>query len=195
MEQHKYAQAKPILEDVIANGKTAKGEKYGLNDVYQANFNAATDNSKESVWAYQASVNDGSGTNGNYGDNLGFPNGSGPGGCCGFNNPSINLANAYKTDGSGLPLLDTYNSGNMVSAETSPYTGNIDPRVDVVMGRPGIPYYDWGLVPRMPGYVAQLIMHGLVLRKWFILKVGLVQFLQPKQVSGVLHRCLLLTLT
>ena len=148
MEQHKYAQAKPILEDVIANGKTAKGEKYGLNDVYQANFNAATDNSKESVWAYQASVNDGSGTNGNYGDNLGFPNGSGPGGCCGFNNPSINLANAYKTDGSGLPLLDTYNSGNMVSAETSPYTGNIDPRVDVVMGRPGIPYYDWGLVPR-----------------------------------------------
>ncbi len=147
MEQHKYAQAKPILEDLIANGKTAKGDAYALVN-YQSNFNGPQDNGPESVFAYQASVQDGSGTNGNYGDNLAFPNGSGPGGCCGFNNPSINLANAYKTDAAGLPLLDNFNAGNMVSAETSPYTGNIDPRIDVAMGRPGIPYYDWGLVPR-----------------------------------------------
>jgi len=147
MEQHKYALAKPILEDIIATGKTAKGDNYALVN-YQSNFNGDQDNGPESVWAFQASVNDGSGTNGNYGDNLQFPNGSGPGGCCGFNNPSINLANAYKTDAAGLPLLDTYNDGNMVSAATNPYTGNMDPRVDVVMGRPGIPYYDWGIVPR-----------------------------------------------
>jgi len=147
MEQHKYALAKPLLEEIIASGKTSKGAPYALVN-YQSNFNAPQDNGPESIWAYQASVNDGSGTNGNYGDNLGFPNGSGPGGCCGFNNPSINLANAYKTDANGLPLLDTYNDGNMVSAATSPYVGNIDPRIDVVMGRPGIPFYDWGLVPR-----------------------------------------------
>jgi starch-binding outer membrane protein, SusD/RagB family len=147
MEQRKFALAKPILEDIIATGKTAKGESYALVN-YQSNFNGAQDNSAESIWAYQASVNDGSGTNGNYGDNLQFPNGSGPGGCCGFNNPSINLANAYKTDANGLPLLDTYNQGNVVSAATSPYTGNLDPRIDVVMGRPDIPYYDWGTVPR-----------------------------------------------
>jgi tetratricopeptide (TPR) repeat protein len=146
MEQHKYAEAKPILEDIIANGKTAKGENYALVN-YQSNFNGAQDNGPESVWAYQASVNDGSGTNGNYGDNLQFPNGSGPGGCCGFNNPSINLANAYKTDASGLPLLDNFNAGNVVSHPTTPYTGNLDPRIDIVMGRPGIPYYDWGIVP------------------------------------------------
>jgi hypothetical protein len=147
MEQHKYAAAKPIIEDIIANGKTAKGDKYALVN-YQSNFNAPQDNGAESIWAYQASVNDGSGTNGNYGDNLTFPNGSGPGGCCGFNNPSINLANAFKTDANGLPLLDTYNAGNMVSAATSPYVGNLDPRVDLVMARPGVPYYDWGVVPR-----------------------------------------------
>jgi len=146
MEQGKYSQAKPLLDDVIANGKTAKGAKYDLVN-YQSNFNGPQDNGAESVWAYQASVNDGGGTNGNYGDNLGFPNGSGPGGCCGFNNPSINLANAYKTDANGLPLLDNFNSGNVVSDPTTPYTGNIDPRIDMVMGRPGIPYYDWGLVP------------------------------------------------
>lgn len=146
MFQSKYNQAKPILEDLIANGQTAKGEKYGLMN-YEANFNAAQDNSKESVFAYQASVNDGSGTNGNYGDNLNFPNSGGPGGCCGFNNPSISLANAYKTDANGLPLFDTYNTGNNVSNPTSPYTGTLDPRIDWVIGRPGIPYFDWGPHP------------------------------------------------
>ncbi|HET6995604.1 MAG TPA: RagB/SusD family nutrient uptake outer membrane protein [Chitinophagaceae bacterium] len=146
MEQHKYAQAKPLLEDIIANGKTASGDAYNLVN-YQSNFNAQQDNSAESIWAYQASVNDGSGTNGNYGDNLNFPNGGGPGGCCGFNNPSINLANAYKTDAAGLPMLDNFNAGTVVSDPTTPYAGNLDPRVDIVMGRPGIPYYDWGLVP------------------------------------------------
>jgi hypothetical protein len=149
MEEHKYALAKPILEDIIATGQTAKGDKYALVN-YQSNFNGAQDNGPESIWAYQASVNDGSGTNGNYGDNLGFPNGSGPGGCCGFNNPSLNLANAYKTDAAGLPLLGTYNSGAQVNGTGSlapAYAGPIDPRIDVVMGRPGIPYYDWGIVP------------------------------------------------
>ena len=147
MEEHKYALAKPILDDLIANGKTAKGDKYALVN-YESNFNGAQDNGAESIWAYQASVNDGSGTNGNYGDNLEFPNGKGPGGCCGFGNPSLNLANAYKTDATtGLPLFDTYNSGKIVSDPTTPYTGTLDPRIDLVMGRPGMPYYDWGIVP------------------------------------------------
>ncbi len=149
MEQHKYALAKPILEDIIANGKTAKGAHYALEN-YQSNFNGPQDNGPESVWAYQASVNDGSGTNGNYGDNLGYPNGSGPGGCCGFNNPSLNLANAYKTGADGLPLFDTYNSGAQVNGTGTlapAYSGTLDPRIDLVMGRPGIPYYDWGIVP------------------------------------------------
>ncbi len=155
MYKKDFAKAKPILDGIIgsyltsgvAAGKTSKGQNYGLVN-YQSNFNGPQDNGPESVWAYQASVNDGSGTNGNYGDNLGFPNGSGPGGCCGFNNPSLNLANAYKTDAGGLPLLDNFNSGNQVNDPTNPYTGNIDPRIDVVMGRPGIPYYDWGIVPK-----------------------------------------------
>jgi hypothetical protein len=146
MFQHKYAQAKPLLDDLIQNGQTAQGEKYGLMN-YEANFNAAQDNSKESVFAYQASVNDGSGTNGNYGDNLNFPNSGGPGGCCGFNNPSMSLANAYKTDANGLPLFDTYNNAPNVSNPTSPYTGFLDPRIDWVIGRPGIPYFDWGPHP------------------------------------------------
>lgn len=146
MFERKYTQAKALLDQLITNGKTAQGVKYALIN-YGSNFNPAQKNSSESVFACQMSVNDGSGTNGNYGDNLNFPNnGNAPGGCCGFYNPSLNLANAYKTDAGGLPLLDTWNSGNVVNAPTSPYTGTLDPRVDWVMGRPGIPYLDWGPV-------------------------------------------------
>lgn len=144
MFEHKYAEAKPLLDDLIANGVTARGQKYQLVN-FESNFNAATKNGPESVFAAQFSVNDGSALNGNFGDVLNFPNGPGaPGGCCGFNNPSWNLANAYKTDVNGLPLLDTWNSGTVVSDSTNLYTGTLDPRVDWTIGRPGIPYLDWG---------------------------------------------------
>jgi len=147
VQQRKFDLAKPLLDDVIANGMTARGEHYTLVN-YESNFNAPQDNNAESVWACQNSVNDGSGTNGNYGDNLMFPNGSGPGGCCGFGNPSLSLANAYKTDAAtGLPMFDTYNTGTVVNDSANLYVGTLDPRIDFVMGRPGIPYYDWGIMP------------------------------------------------
>jgi len=145
MFEHKYTAANLILKDIIANGVTAGGLKYSLVN-FESNFNAATKNGSESVFACQFSVNDGSGLNGDYGDVLNFPNGPGaPGGCCGFNNPSWNLANIYKTDNTtGLPLLDNWNDGMVVSDLTNPYTGTLDPRIDWTMGRPGIPYLDYG---------------------------------------------------
>src|SRR4051794_25777353 len=111
MFQHKYDSAKMLLSQVIATGVTAQGEKHALVN-YERNFNAEQKNGPESVFACQMSVNDGSATandggNGNMGDVLNYPNGAGaPGGCCGFTNPSWTLANAYKTDANGLPLLD-----------------------------------------------------------------------------------------
>ena len=144
MFQDKYSQAKPLLEDLMNNGETASGQKYALVN-FESNFNAPQKNGPESVFACQFSVNDGSALNGNYGDVLNFPNGPGaPGGCCGFNNPSWNLANAYKTDANGLPLLDTWDEGTVVSDSNNIYTGTLDPRVDWTIGRPGIPYLDWG---------------------------------------------------
>ena len=160
MFMHKYALAKPLLDDLIGNGVTAGGLKYNLTN-FENNFNAATKNGPESVFACQFSVNDGSALNGNFGDVLNFPNGAGaPGGCCGFNNPSWNLANAYKTDATtGLPLLDTWNTGKVVSAETDPYTGTLDPRIDWTMGRPGIPYLDWG--PHTKAWIRDLVSNGV----------------------------------
>jgi hypothetical protein len=151
MFQHKYDSAKSLLDQIIVNGVTAQGMKYALVN-YESNFNAPQKNGAESVFACQMSVNDGSSTandggNGNMGDVLNFPYGTGaPGGCCGFNNPSWNLANAYKTDANGLPLLDgSFNNGPVVSDSTNIYTGTLDPRIDWNIGRPGVPYLDWGI--------------------------------------------------
>ncbi|MDQ2721353.1 MAG: RagB/SusD family nutrient uptake outer membrane protein [Bacteroidota bacterium] len=148
MFEHKYTAAKALFDQIIASGKTAKGDKYALV-TFEQNFNASTDNSAESIFAAQNSVNDGSGTNGSYGDVLNFPNGGGPGGCCGFNNPSISLANSYKTGADGLPLFTTFNSGNNVSdPNATPYSGTLDPRIDWTVGRTGVPYLDWGAYPK-----------------------------------------------
>ena len=152
MFEKKFAEAYTLLKDIIANGKTAKGAKYALMPHFYSNFNPAQKNSSESVFAAQTSVQDGSSVdwggdpNGNYGDILNFPYNGGPGGCCGFYNPSQDLANAYKTDAQGLPLLDeSYATGLTVSAESgATYSGTLDPRIDLTMGRPGIPYLDWG---------------------------------------------------
>jgi starch-binding outer membrane protein, SusD/RagB family len=146
MYEYKYAEAKTLLDDLLANGVNSSGVKYGWNPSgYLNNFNPdpGAKNSSETVFSVQMSVNDGSATNGNYGDVLNFPNdGSGPGGCCGFNNPSVNLANAYKTDANGLPLFDTYNADP--SPVDSSFPGNLDPRIDFVIGRPGVSYLDYG---------------------------------------------------
>jgi len=158
MFQKKYAAAKPLLDDLIANGKTSDGLTYKLIN-YFSNFNPGQNHKgdAEGVFTVQMSVNEGSGNaqnagqgvaNGNYGDLLNFPYNAGPGACCGFFNPSQSLANSYKTDANGLPLLDeSYNSGNNVSDPTTPYTGFLDARIDLAIGRKGIPYLDWGPHP------------------------------------------------
>jgi starch-binding outer membrane protein, SusD/RagB family len=151
MYQHDYASAKPLLDQVIASGITSNGTKYGLNPHFQSNFNPAEKNSRESVFACQASVNDGSaiatnGGNGDTGDELNHPYNAGPG-CCGFNNPSWNLVQAFKTDVNGLPFLDgSYNNSPLVSDASNPWTGNVDPRLDWTAGRPGKPWFDWGTI-------------------------------------------------
>jgi hypothetical protein len=157
MFEHKFAQAKTLLTDLIQNGQTSSGVKYDLNDLYSYNFNAADKNSKESVFAYQSSVNDGVGNpwggNGNTGDILNLPNG-GESGCCGAFQPSQYLVDHFRTDPkTGLPGLNNNlppvkNDQGIISADSfKPDTGTLDPRLDWTVGRRGIPYLDWGLDP------------------------------------------------
>lgn len=159
--QQKWSQAKAAFDDVIANGVTAQGEAYGLMENYQNLFRATFDNNKESIFAVQAAAGTGNVANANPAQVLNFPHGSAgparPGGCCGFNQPSFELANSFRTDDNGLPLLDgSYNDGSnaLVNdfglSSDDPFTpdaGPVDPRLDHSVGRRGIPYLDWGLHP------------------------------------------------
>ncbi|HEY9046750.1 MAG TPA: RagB/SusD family nutrient uptake outer membrane protein [Ohtaekwangia sp.] len=156
--QEKYGDAKDIFDDIIASGVTPGGAKYALNPRFHDSFDPSFDNSAESVFGYQASINDGSGgNNANFFYILNWPYNNGPGGCCGFFQPSIELANSYRTDDNGLPLLDaSYNTGaNQVKNDQglavtdafTPDAGNLDPRIDWTIGRRGLPYLDWGNHP------------------------------------------------
>lgn len=156
MFQNKFAPAKALFDDVIANGVTSNGLKYGLVPYYDNMFRGKNDNHQESIWAYQSAAGTGSVNNANPEFDLNFPYNtgpSGPGNCCGFFQPSFTFVNSFRTNADGLPLLDgSYNtSANEVKSDmglttAQPFTpdaGNLDPRVDHTTGRRGLPYLDW----------------------------------------------------
>jgi len=152
--QHKFDSAKTIFDQVIANGKTTAGIKYGLFAEYEDNFRPEKElESPQAVFPIEMSANVGNGTisSGNQGDILYYPI-TAPFGCCGGYNPSLDLANSFRTDPNGLPYLTDYNAHALVSdlgiASADPFTpdaGNLDPRVDWTAGRRALPFLDWGL--------------------------------------------------
>jgi hypothetical protein len=150
-DNNKYAQAKPLLDDIINSGK------FSLVPDYDMNYLIATRNNAESIFEIQYAVNDGASDspNANYGDALNYPqNIDGLGTCCGFHQPKQSLVNAFKTDANGLPLLYTYNDANFkndmgIGSDKSFLPDDVqtvDPRLDFTVGRRGIPYLDWGIM-------------------------------------------------
>ena len=153
--EHKYTEAQTLFTQVISQGKTTNGLAYGLLPKFFDNFNPATENGPESVFAIQNVANDGTNTiaNANQGDMLNFPY-NGPFSCCGFYQPTQDLVNSFRTDATGLPYLDDYNlhpvknDMGITSAQAfTPDTGPVDPRLDWTVGRRGLPYLDWGNHP------------------------------------------------
>lgn len=110
---------------------------------------AERSNGPETIFAYQASVNDGepSGANSNWGERLNFPHSGSPFGCCGFHQPSQNLVNFFAVDAAtGLPLALTNASWNARDANfTASVLAPVDPRLDWTVGRDHVPFKDWGL--------------------------------------------------
>jgi starch-binding outer membrane protein, SusD/RagB family len=156
MYQKKFTEAKALYDLIIASGKTSGGKKYGLVARYSDLFKASNDNNEESVFAIQAAANTGSVNNANPEFDLNYPYNTGPNGpgnCCGFNQPSFEYVNSFRTTATGLPLLDgSYNSaanavkndmGVLSKEPFTPDAGNLDPRLDHAVGRRGIPYLDW----------------------------------------------------
>jgi len=152
--QKKYTEAYDLLNAVIL-------AKPSLVDMpYTDNFDITKEDGPETIMSVQHSVGtDGTGgDNGNVGDMLNFPYGNAPINCCGFFQPTIDLANSFKVDALGLPLLDgsyrtnPYKSDyGLTGADKTNYavdkTLPLDPRIESTIGRRGVPYRDWGLMP------------------------------------------------
>lgn len=141
-----FAAAAATLQSVV------DANVYALQPSYDQVWTGfkAFENGKETIFAYQASANDGepNGNNANAGERLNFPHSGSPFGCCGFHQPSQNLVNFFKTDAAGLPLSISdpanWNSDNQDLRAAVTGAMNFDPRVDWTAGRNGVPFKDWG---------------------------------------------------
>ena len=148
--QKKYPEALVLFKEVIA-GKDIQGMPF------QNNFDVLNEDGPEALLVSKHAINpDGTGDNANVGDMLAGLNGNNPVGCCGFYQPTIDLVNAYKVDANGLPMLDgSYRTNPYKSDfnEASPLTYKLDttlrfdPRLDYTVGRRGVRYLDYGVMP------------------------------------------------
>ncbi|MDR6197782.1 RagB/SusD family nutrient uptake outer membrane protein [Siphonobacter sp. SORGH_AS_0500] len=139
-----------LTQKVISSGK------YDLHSDFAQNFLPEFDNGIESVFAIQFSINDGT-TLGrlNTENGLNYPHGAPQYGCCGFHQPSQNLANAFGTDANGLPKFDSFNA-----TEIDFKTATVDPRVDHSIGIDGHPYKYNASLPYSSSWVRDPGVYG-----------------------------------
>ena len=151
MYQNDYASAKPILNDVYTNGG------YTLMNDFQFNFDINHRNNEESIFEDQR-CEDGLffGANAGFGDFLNYPVFGPMASGYGFFQPSYSLVSAFFTDpATGLPIQlgKNYQSSDMPTVYDATdvtvvkLTEPIDPRLDFTVGRPGVPFKDWGIQP------------------------------------------------
>jgi hypothetical protein len=140
---------KTLLNEVVQLiDRVLNTGRYGLLDDFQGLDLIANENGKESVFAIQYSMNDGSASAGriNWSNLLNSPSGNSPYSGDGFFLPSQDIINAYQTDANGLPEFDyqslpDYSVVNFVDEQNvtiSNTTHSVDPRLDFVVGRPTI---------------------------------------------------------
>ena len=188
MYDHQFANARTTFEDVVANGP------FRLETSFDRVWSAYPDaqNGPETILAYQASSQDGepNANNANYGERLNFPYAPSHFQCCGFDQPSVNLVNFFKTDAAtGLPLAltspTTWNTGDnsFVAGNMTP----VDPRLDWTVGRQGVPFKDWGAYDE--SWVRDLANGGPYMPKKIIHEKGSGQEAtvgwQPQQQSSI----------
>ena len=133
IDASKLNEVNTLCDEIIASGK------FSLSADFANNFLAAFDNSSESVFAIQYSKDDGTPKGRlDYGHALNYPMNQ-EYGCCGFNVPSHDLINTFKTGADGLPLFTTYNNVD-VAASLDFQSSSFDPRLDHTVAKPGAPF-------------------------------------------------------
>lgn len=153
LHQKEYSEASPLLDQII------NSNRFELAEHYFDNYDYEHKNNKESIFEIQRVVNDGTSQGFNGSPDIWTtnpPTTTGLPVCCGMYQPSMDLVNAYKVDQNGLPLLgingprfDDENLKNDMGLgpndEFIPPTDLVDPRLDWVVARRGIPFLDWGI--------------------------------------------------
>lgn len=140
---------KGLLQEVVDLIDQVQG--YDLLSDFQQLDMLEYENGPESVFAVQFSKDDGSGGVGRINWSMLLNSMTGPG--CpwqgdGFFLPSQDLINAYQTDADGLPVFDYQSRPDYGKVEfdadgeyhLANVDGNVDPRLDFVVGRPTIRY-------------------------------------------------------
>ena len=145
----KLSKASSLLDEIIASGVDAKGQKYQLAEDYYTLWTAGeSDWTGESVFDIQTIIH------GTQTDTSALIHASmnglrgilGVGGGWGFYQPTNEFVNSYMVDENGLPLANYTDYEPMTVADefVTDLTIATDPRVDMVAGRPGVPYFDYG---------------------------------------------------
>lgn len=147
-----------LCDNIINSGK------HSLANDFAENFLREFENGKESIFAIQFSVDDGT-LHGRINKATGLNYNMAPQfGCCDFHNPSQNLVNAFKTDVNGLPLFETFNDVSMKDPIDF-QTNGVDPRLDHTVGIVTHPFkYDptwimmpaWRRAPHVYGYYSAM---------------------------------------
>ncbi|MGP1536245.1 MULTISPECIES: RagB/SusD family nutrient uptake outer membrane protein [Bacteroides] len=167
---------KDLLKEVVSLcDRVTASNRYGLLNDFQGLDLVANENGKESVFAIQYSMNDGTENAGriNWSNLLNSPGGGSPYGGDGFFLPSQDLINAYQTDAAGLPDFNyqskadyswaVLNNGVYTLENTTP---NVDPRLDFVVGRPNITWKTYSEKP-CEGWVRDKETYGYNCAKRF----------------------------
>ncbi|MDH3651836.1 MAG: RagB/SusD family nutrient uptake outer membrane protein, partial [Saprospiraceae bacterium] len=132
--QTELDEAISLFEDVDGSGE------FDLHPDIASNFMCETESGIESVWAVMRSIDDGA-PEGRGNHSTALNSTMGPGyGCCWFNIPSVNMANAYKTDANGLPLFDTFDNPPIIDGAAAVEANNIDPRFSHTIAVLGMPW-------------------------------------------------------
>lgn len=108
IDKNKLTESLSYLENLTSQ----EGNAVGLCNDFGYNFVIESDNNtKESIWEIQYSINDGSSTGGkvNRSEGLNHPWQWAGFQCCDFHHASYTMGNSFKTGPDGLPLFDTYN--------------------------------------------------------------------------------------
>ncbi len=137
IDNAKLQEVVTLVDQVIASGQFSLFSDFGQN--FLQPYDAT---GKESVFAIQRSIGDGTPKGRlDWGNALNYPMNP-EYGCCNFHLPSQNLVNSFKTDANGIPQFDAFNNSDV--KEVADFnTNTFDVRLDHTVAIPGHPWkYD-----------------------------------------------------